>query len=173
MQSLARETLSAAGWPRKIAMTSIDGLVGCIGMGRLRQLNQAGEQISKLGAVRPAEGKIDFAVERVELVVDAHRGTLGLKCFIEGTHMIFMRLRGIFGIFAFAVEGILGDRGSEQPTLAVNDGNANAQCSKIRSSNDRHARSPVMSFALACFAAARRIRFFVRAQILRSKPSRK
>jgi hypothetical protein len=40
--------------------------------------------------------------------------------------MIFMRLRGVFGIFAFAMEGILCDGGSEQPALAVHDGNANA-----------------------------------------------
>jgi hypothetical protein len=32
----------------------------------------------------------------------------------------------VFGIFPFAVERILSDGGSEQPALAVNDGNANA-----------------------------------------------
>jgi hypothetical protein len=68
--------------------------------------------------------------------------------------MIFMRLRGIFGIFAFAVEGIFGDGGSEQAALAVHQGNANTQSSKIHSSNDRHEPSPLISFALVCYATA-------------------
>jgi hypothetical protein len=71
----------------------------------------------------------------------------------------------VFGIFPFAVERILSDGGSEQPALSVNDGDANAQCSKIHASNGRHARPPVMSFALVCFAAAREIKFFVQAKI--------
>src|SRR2546429_106651 len=53
-------------------------------------------------------------------------------------HVIFVRLRRVFWIFAFAVEGIFRDGGSQQPALAVHDGNADAQCSKINASNNSH-----------------------------------
>src|SRR5713226_9747097 len=72
----------------------------------------------------------------------------------QGAHMIFMRLRGVFGIFAFAVQGIFGDGGSEQAALAVHDGNSNVQSSKIHADNHRHVRSPLISSALMCFATS-------------------
>jgi hypothetical protein len=72
----------------------------------------------------------------------------------QSAHVIFMRLRSVFGIFVFTVQGIFGDGGSEQTALAVHKRNANAQGSKVHSSNDRHVRSPLISFALACFATS-------------------
>ncbi len=58
-------------------------------------------------------------------------------------HVIVMRLRGIFRIFALAVQRILGDGGVEQATFAVDQRNANAQCSKINAGHDRHQQAPL------------------------------
>ena len=61
----------------------------------------------------------------------------------EGAHVIFMRLRGVLGIFAFAMEGIFGDGGSQQAAFAVHQRNSDAQSSKINPGNHRHALSPL------------------------------
>src|SRR6185437_15590649 len=41
-------------------------------------------------------------------------------------------------IFAFAVQRIFGDRGSEHPLLAVHDGNSDAQSAEVNACNDGH-----------------------------------
>jgi hypothetical protein len=56
----------------------------------------------------------------------------------QGAHLIVVRLRGIFRIFAFAMERIFGKRSRKQTAFAVHDGNANAQSSEIYSSYDCH-----------------------------------
>jgi hypothetical protein len=66
----------------------------------------------------------------------------------QSAHVFFMRLCGVFGIFAFAMEGVLSHGGGEQTAFAVHERNANAQGSKVHSSNHRHVRSPLISFAL-------------------------
>src|SRR5437867_5448060 len=68
----------------------------------------------------------------------------------ERLHMIFMRLRGVFGILAFAMQRIFSVGGGKQPTLAVHDGNANAQCSKINTGDNCHLPS-----SLECLAPVR------------------
>jgi hypothetical protein len=49
-----------------------------------------------------------------------------------------VRLRGVFRIFAFAMERVFGKRSREESSFAVYDGNANAQSSEIDSSYDCH-----------------------------------
>ena len=50
-----------------------------------------------------------------------------LYCFAsgsrQGTHVIFMRLRGIFRVFAFSMQRIFSDGRRQHAALAVNDGN--------------------------------------------------
>ena len=76
--------------------------------------------------------------------------------------MIFVRLRGVFGIFAFAMERIFSDGRSQQSPFAVNDGNTNAQCPEIYASNDGHEVSPLESLALVHFAAMDRCAYVLR-----------
>ena len=61
----------------------------------------------------------------------------------QGAHVIFVRLGGVFRIFALAVQRIFGDRGFEQPALAVHDGDADAQSSEINSRHDGHQQAPL------------------------------
>ena len=56
----------------------------------------------------------------------------------QGAHVVVMRLRGVFGIFALAMQRIFGNGGVEQAALAVHDGDADAQGAEIHSGDDRH-----------------------------------
>ena len=51
--------------------------------------------------------------------------------FDEGVHLVLMGLRGVVGVFAFAVEWVFGDGGGETALLAVEEGDANAEGSEI------------------------------------------
>src|SRR5260370_3665060 len=64
-------------------------------MRRFRQLNQAREQIPEFHGLRATEGKIDFAVGLVELVVCALRGNMGLKHFVLRTDLVWGFLNGL------------------------------------------------------------------------------
>src|SRR5207253_5090446 len=79
----------------RVAVPATDALAGCISMRRLRQLNQAGEQITKLGALRAAESKVDFAVERVELVVYTLCGNFRLKQFVLRAELVLRFLNAL------------------------------------------------------------------------------
>ena len=63
----------------------------------------------------------------------------------QGAHVIFVRLGGVFRIFALAVQRIFGNRGFQQPALAVHDRNAHAQRSEIYSRHDGHQQVSVDS----------------------------
>ena len=58
--------------------------------------------------------------------------------------MVVMRLGSVFGIFALAVQRVLGDRGFEQASFAIDQRNANAQRSEIHSSHDGHQQAPFL-----------------------------
>ena len=58
-------------------------------------------------------------------------------------HVVVMGLRGVFGIFALAVQRILGDGGFEQAAFAVDQRNTNAQRSEIDSGHDGHQQAPL------------------------------
>ena len=97
-------------------------------------------------------------VERLQIFADGNYGgaggidserldlIAGDSCFLDslargdgqGAHLIVVRLRGVFRIFALAMEGIFGERSGEQTAFAIHDGNANAQSSEIDSSYDGH-----------------------------------
>ena len=57
----------------------------------------------------------------------------------EGAHVVGVRLGGVVGIFALAVQRVFFHRGAQAAALAVHDGDANAQCSEVNSCNDGHA----------------------------------
>ncbi len=48
---------------------------------RIPIIELAGEDISEFGTLWPAESEINFAVKRVELVVNGPRGIFGLNTF--------------------------------------------------------------------------------------------
>jgi hypothetical protein len=66
------------------------------------------------------------------------------RCGGKRPHVIFMGLGSVFGIFALAVQRVLGDRGFEQASFAIDQGNANAQCSEIHSSHEGHQQAPFL-----------------------------
>src|SRR5260370_1185677 len=88
-----------------------------------------------------------IVIERLEIFSDGNNGRTGrvqsdgqdliggssgfpdgLACSCrQCAHVIFVRLRGAFGIFAFAMERIFSGGRSQQSPFAVNDGNTNAQ----------------------------------------------
>ena len=49
----------------------------------------------------------------------------------QSAHVVFVGLRGVLGIFAFAVEGIFGDGGGEDAFFAVYDGDANVESTEV------------------------------------------
>ena len=53
-------------------------------------------------------------------------------------HVIMMRLRGVFWIFALAMQRIFLDSGGEQSAFAVDEGDAHAQSSEIDTRYNRH-----------------------------------
>src|ERR1700739_3332556 len=61
----------------------------------------------------------------------------------QSLHVIRMRLRGKFGVFAFAMKGIFGNGGSEQPSFAIHQRNAHAQSPKVNACNYSHSASPL------------------------------
>jgi len=52
--------------------------------------------------------------------------------------VIVVRLSGVFGIFAFAMERILSDRGGKHAAFAVYYRDANAEGTEIYASDDGH-----------------------------------
>jgi hypothetical protein len=60
----------------------------------------------------------------------------------QSPHVIGMGLRGVFRVFALAVDRILGDGGSEPAAFAIHKRNADAQGSKINASDNCHFASP-------------------------------
>ena len=58
----------------------------------------------------------------------------------ESDHMAGVRLGGKFGIVATAIERIFAQRGSQEATFAVHDGDANAQSAEINASEICHFR---------------------------------
>ncbi len=67
------------------------------------------------------------------------------SCGGQRAHVVLVRLGGVFRVFAFAVQGIFGEGRVQQPALAVHDGDANAQGSKVDSSYDRHQQALLSS----------------------------
>ena len=62
----------------------------------------------------------------------------------QGTHVVFVRLGGVFRVFALAVQRIFGDRGLQQPALTVHDRDADAESSEVNSSHNRHQQAPLL-----------------------------
>jgi hypothetical protein len=50
-------------------------------------------------------------------------------------------LRGELGILTAAVERIFGERGGEQATVAVHDGDADAESAEVNASDNGHGKS--------------------------------
>jgi hypothetical protein len=61
----------------------------------------------------------------------------------QSAHMVFVRLGGVFGVFALAVQRIFGDGGFQQAALAVNDRDADAQRPEVDSSHNGHYQAPL------------------------------
>src|SRR4029079_17512318 len=59
----------------------------------------------------------------------------------ESTHVILVRLRGVFGVLAFSVQGIFNNCRLQQSAFAINDGHSDAQSSKVNSRNDGHGQT--------------------------------
>src|SRR6185369_2958607 len=62
----------------------------------------------------------------------------------QGTHVVFVRLGGVFRVFALAVQGIFGDRGPQQPAFAIHDRDADAESSEVNSSHNRHQQASLL-----------------------------
>ena len=60
----------------------------------------------------------------------------------QRSHVIFVGLCREFRIFALAVQGILGNRGRQNPSFAVYDGDAHAERAEIHSCHNRHGLLP-------------------------------
>src|SRR5215813_13518892 len=58
--------------------------------------------------------------------------------FGERAHVIMVRLSGVFGILALAMQRIICNRGSKHAAFTVHNGGANAEGSEIYASNDGH-----------------------------------
>ena len=56
----------------------------------------------------------------------------------EGVHLVGVGLRGVVGVFAAAVERVLGGGGAEAAAAAVEQGYADAEGSEVYSSYDGH-----------------------------------
>ena len=54
----------------------------------------------------------------------------------QSPHVIGMALRGVVGIFLLAMQRILDDAGAEPASLAIDDGNANAERTEISTRYD-------------------------------------
>jgi hypothetical protein len=54
-------------------------------------------------------------------------------------------LRGIFGIVAFAMKGIFGNRRSKHSLFAIDNGDANAECPEVNTCHNRHQQSPPLA----------------------------
>src|SRR5260370_13506944 len=61
-----------------------------------------------------------------------------LHGFTESAHVVSMALRGVIGVFLFAMERILSDAPAETALAAVHDRDANAERSEIHSVDDGH-----------------------------------
>src|SRR5258708_11532415 len=66
----------------------------------------------------------------------------GRKSFLRGSakgpHVLGVALRGVIGIFLFAMQGILSDARAETAFAGVHDRDANAVGSEIHSRDDVH-----------------------------------
>ena len=60
----------------------------------------------------------------------------------QRAHVVSVRLGGVFRIFTFAVQGIFGDRGLEQPALTVHDRHADAESTEVYASHNGHQQAP-------------------------------
>src|SRR3954471_15742505 len=57
-------------------------------------------------------------------------------------HMVFMRLRRVFGIFALAMQWIFSNRRSQHSALAIDDRDTNTESPKIYPRNYGHQQFP-------------------------------
>jgi hypothetical protein len=100
--------------------------------------------------------------ERPKIFANGNHGrTRGVECdglhlisrnagFLQGltrrssqcTHVVVVRLGGVFRIFALAVQRVLDAGGVNQAALAVDQRNTNAQGSEVDSGHDRHQQAP-------------------------------
>ncbi len=58
--------------------------------------------------------------------------------FYQRPHLVVMRLGCVVGIFAFAMQRVLGDRSRQPSSLAVDDRHTRAECAEVYSRNDCH-----------------------------------
>ena len=59
----------------------------------------------------------------------------------QRVHLVLVRLRGVVGVFALAVERVFGNGRAEAALFAVKKSYANAECSKIYACDDGHCSS--------------------------------
>src|SRR5436853_7927870 len=67
----------------------------------------------------------------------------------EGTHVILVRLRGVFVVLAVSVQGIFDNCRLQQSAFAINDGHSDAQSSKVNTRNDGHGQTSPSGESLA------------------------
>src|SRR6266481_4876680 len=109
MKTLAFKKFNSPESPGRCRLRR-DALMRRISVRRFRQLNQAWQQTKELGALRLAEGKINLAVKRVELVVNGLRRNLRVKHSILRADSV---LRFLYGL-----ENARGEKGKNGRTQA-------------------------------------------------------
>src|SRR5258708_1234574 len=66
-------------------------------------------------------------------------------------HVIVMRLSGVFRIFAFSMQRIFGNRGTDEPASAIHKRDADIQSTEIDARNNGHFfASPLVPMLYLC-----------------------
>src|SRR6185369_1095518 len=60
----------------------------------------------------------------------------------ERGHLVVVRLRGVLGIFALAMQRVLGNGGTEHAPLAIDDRYPHAQRAEVDARHNRHQQPP-------------------------------